>query len=228
MITLKQWLELANYKITEGERYLWDCYGTNTFILVSWNGINGRGGYNTDIVFDTKTQTVYEVSVYDFTNERAYRMINPQYADAHVQEASTRSVDMNTAWDNVDYIELDVEEDFTEKATAILSGQDYDTRVMVSLELDHDLELETYRCAHKLDITVNEYMERILRELVDKHQDSIPTLTERTWVLEVQEDDNGDAIIQFPDDAMAAAGWQEGDSISWLSNNDGSYTLTKV
>ena len=228
MITLKQWLELANYKITEGDNYLWNCYGTNTFMLVSWNGIPGQGGHSTDITFDTKTQTVYEVCVCDYTRKRAYRMINPQYADAHVQEANTRGVDMNNAWDNVDYIDLDVEEDFVEKATAILSGQDYDTRVMVSLELDHDLELEIYRCAHKLDITVNEYTERILRELVDKHQDSIPTLTERTWVLEVQEDDNGDAIIQFPDDAMAAAGWQEGDSISWLSNNDGSYTLTKV
>ena len=175
MITLKQWLELANYKITEGERYLWDCYGTNTFILVSWNGINGRGGYNTDIVFDTKTQTVYEVSVYDFTNERAYRMINPQYADAHVQEASTRGVDMNNAWDNVDYIDLDVEEDFVEKATAILSGQDYDTRVMMQLELDSDLEMEIYRNAHRLDMTVNDYMQMALVELIKA---KAPTLLE--------------------------------------------------
>ena len=175
MITLKQWLELANYKITEGERYLWDCYGTNTFMLVSWNGINGRGGYNTDIVFDTKTQTVYEVSVYDFTNERAYRMINPQYADAHAQEASTRSVDINNAWEGVDYIDLDVEEDFVEKATAILSGQDYDTRVMMQLELDSDLEMEIYRNAHRLDMTVNDYMQMALVELI---KDKAPTLLE--------------------------------------------------
>ena len=77
MITLKQWLELANYRITEGDRYLWNCYGKDTFMLANWNGIHGRGGYSIDIVFDTKTQTVYEVSAHDFTNERAYRMINP-------------------------------------------------------------------------------------------------------------------------------------------------------
>ena len=168
MITLKQWLELANYKITEGERYLWDCYGPDTFMLTSWNGIHGRGGYSTDITFDTKTQTVYEVTVHDFTNERAYRMINPKYADAHAQEASTRSIDMNNAWDGVDYIELDVEEDFAEKATAILNGQDYDTRVMMQLELDGELEMAIYRNAHRLDMTVNDYIHTAIIELIKK------------------------------------------------------------
>ena len=102
-------------------------------------------------------------------------MINPQYADAHVQEASTRSVDMNNAWEGVDYIDLDVEEDFVEKATAILSGQDYDTRVMMQLELDSDLEMEIYRNAHRLDMTVNDYMQMALVELIKA---KAPTLLE--------------------------------------------------
>ena len=175
MITLKQWLELANYRITEGDNYLWNCYGADTFMLTSWNGIHGRGGSSTDITFDTKTQTVYEVCVYDYTRDRAYRMINPRYVEAHAQEAKTRSVDMNNAWEGVDYIDLDVEEDFVEKATAILSGQDYDTRVMVSLELDHDLELEIYRNAHRLDMTVNDYIQMALVELI---KSQAPTLLE--------------------------------------------------
>ena len=166
MITLKQWLELANYRISEGEKYMWDCYGEDTFMLTSWNGIHGKGGYSSDITFDTKTQVVFEVCVYDYTNDRAYRMINPRYATAHTEEAKTRGVDMNTAWDGVDYIELDVEEDFVEKATAILSGQDYDTRVMMQLELDSELEIEIYRNAHRLDMTVNDYMQMALVELI--------------------------------------------------------------
>ena len=175
MITLKQWLELANYRITEGERYLWNCYGADTFMLTSWNGIHGRGGSSTDITFDTKTQTVYEVCVYDYTRDCAYRMINPDYVDAHDQEAQTRGVDMNTAWDGVNYIDLGVEEDFMEKATAILSGKDYDTRVMMQLELDSDLEIELYRRAHALDMTMNDYMQMALVELI---KDRAPTLLE--------------------------------------------------
>jgi hypothetical protein len=166
MITLKQWLELANYKITEGDRYLWDCYGKDTFMLANWNGIHGRGGYSIDIVFDTKTQTVYEVSVHDFTNERAYRMINPLYAKAHAEESATRSVDINEAWDGVDYTDLDVEEDFVEKATAIVNGREYDKRVMMQLDLDSDLEMAIYRNAHRLDMTVNDYIQMALVEFI--------------------------------------------------------------
>lgn len=175
MITLKQWLELVNYRISNGDKYTWNCYGADAHTLSSWNGIHDQGGHSTDITFDTKTQTVYEVCVCDYTRKRAYRMINPRYVEAHADEADTRGVDMNTAWDNVDYIELDVEEDFTEKATAILSGQDYDTRVMVSLELDHDLELEIYRNAHRLDMTVNDYIQMALVELI---KSQAPTLLE--------------------------------------------------
>jgi len=44
----------------------------------------------------------------------------------------------------------------------------------------------------------------------------------------VEEDpETGDAIIQFPDNIMAEVGWQEGDTIDWHTNGDGSYTLTK-
>lgn len=166
MITLKQWLELANYRITEGEHYLWGCYGSDAFMLANWNGIHGRGGYSTDIIFDTKTQTVYEVTVHDFTNDRAYRIINPEYVKAHAEESSIRSVDMNTAWDGVDYTDLDVEEDFVEKATAIVNGREYDKRVMMQLDLDSDLEMAIYRNAHQLDMTVNDYIQMALVEMI--------------------------------------------------------------
>jgi hypothetical protein len=105
-------------------------------------------------------------------------MINPNYVEAYEKEARLHgdgNFGANTAWDGVDYVDLDVEEDFMEKATAILSGQDYDTRVMVSLELDHDLELEIYRNAHRLDMTVNDYIQMALVELI---KSQAPTLLE--------------------------------------------------
>jgi len=56
MITMKEWMELVGYKITEGSDYLWSCYGPNAYQLSSWNGIHGAGGYSFNIVFSTKTQ----------------------------------------------------------------------------------------------------------------------------------------------------------------------------
>jgi len=53
-------------------------------------------------------------------------------------------------------------------------------------------------------------------------------MTNNTWTLEVQEDPaTGDAILQFPEDLLEAAGWQEGDVLKWKDLGDGSWSLTK-
>ena len=48
-----------------------------------------------------------------------------------------------------------------------------------------------------------------------------------TWMLDVQQDDNGDAVIQFPDDLLAKVGWQAGDEIKWRDLGDGTWSLRK-
>lgn len=49
-----------------------------------------------------------------------------------------------------------------------------------------------------------------------------------SWTLEVQEDpETGDAILEFPPDLLANMGWQEGDTLEWKDNGDGSWSLTK-
>jgi hypothetical protein len=48
------------------------------------------------------------------------------------------------------------------------------------------------------------------------------------WVVEVQEDpETGDAILQFPPDLLESAGWNEGDTLEWSDNGDGSWSLSK-
>lgn len=47
------------------------------------------------------------------------------------------------------------------------------------------------------------------------------------WTLDVQEDENGDAVIQFPDDLLAKVGWQEGDALQWRDLGDGTWSLSK-
>jgi len=49
-----------------------------------------------------------------------------------------------------------------------------------------------------------------------------------TWTLIVQEDpETGDQFLEFPDDLMESAGWKEGDTLEWIDNKDGSWTLRK-
>jgi len=168
MITMQQWMELVDYKITEGNDYCWECYGPNAYDLSSWNGVHGKGGYSFNIIFSTKTQKVYEVTVCDYTNDRAYRMIAENKRDKHHEESIARGINLNEAWDDIEYVELDVDADFIEKAQAIKAGIDYDTRVMVNLELPNDIIVQAALAAHERDITLNDYINLALAELVNK------------------------------------------------------------
>jgi hypothetical protein len=170
MITMKDWMELVDYKITEGSDYLWSCYGPNAYSLSSWNGIHGAGGYSFDIVFSTKTQKVYEVSVCDYTNNRAYRMIAENKQDKHRKEAEALDVNLNEAWDDVEYVDLEIDEDFMEKATAIKNGQDYDTRVSIPLNIPNDELLKYMIMAHERGMTFNDFIEEALKYAIEEHK----------------------------------------------------------
>ena len=166
MITLKEWMEIVDYRITEGSGYCWHCYGNDVHMLDSWNG--EQDGHSFTVIFDTKTQVVYEVQAHDYVHQRAYRMINPDFQKKNKKEAKRRDIDKNNAWDDVDYVDLEVDDDFLQKCLSIKAGADYDTRVSIPLEFS-DEELLTYmKLAHDLDITLNQLVEQALREALDR------------------------------------------------------------
>jgi hypothetical protein len=153
MITLKEWMEIVDYRITEGCNY--NLYSPNAYALSSWNG--EHDGYSMEIIFDNKTHVVYCVEACDFKNNRAYRMVNPDY----------KEVDIHTqAWDDTNWIDLDVDDDFIQKALAIKAGEEYDTRISVPLELDDDIMFDLMKLAHERDVTFNKLVEDILREAI--------------------------------------------------------------
>jgi hypothetical protein len=48
------------------------------------------------------------------------------------------------------------------------------------------------------------------------------------WAITVEEDpENGDLILPFTDEILSEVGWQTGDTIEWIDNKDGSWTLRK-
>jgi hypothetical protein len=179
MITMKEWMELVDYRITEGSDYGWQCYGPNAYQLDSWNGLHDDGGFSFCITFDTKDQTVHEVQVHDYTNQRAYRMINEDFKKKHRKEAKRRDVNLDEAWDDVDYVDLEVDDDFIQKCLAIKAGEDYENTVSVPLDLPDDLLLEAAMNAHRQNITLNEYINNALRELVDEFKQDPEALLAR-------------------------------------------------
>jgi len=168
MLTLKEWMEIVDYKITEGSDFGWNCYGKDVHMLDSWNG--EQDGHSFTVIFDTKNQTVYEVQAHDYVHNRAYRMINPDFQKKAKKEARNRDVNKDMAWDDVDYVDLEVDDDFIQKCLAIKAGEDYDTRVVVPLELEDDLMFELMKMAHEQDITLNEMVEQVLRRVIEEDE----------------------------------------------------------
>ncbi len=170
MITLKEWMELTDYRITEGSQFGWNCYGPNAYMLDSWNG--EQDGHSFTVIFDTKTQVVYEVQAHDYIHNRAYRMINPDFQNKVNDEANQRDSNKDNAWDGVDYVDLEVDDDFIQKCLAIRAGEDYDTRVSVPLDIPEQELLRFMKAAHERDMTFNQFVEEALRHAIDEaHRD---------------------------------------------------------
>ena len=167
MISLKQFMETVNYRITEGSDYGWQCYGSNVYQMDSWNG--NIDGHSFSIVFDTRDQTVYEVQAHDYVHNRAYRMINEDFLKKMKKEAKRRDVDKDEAWDDVNYIDLEVDDDFIQKCLAIRAGEDYDTRVSIPLDFSDEELLQYMKMAHERDITFNKLVEEALRRAIEQH-----------------------------------------------------------
>lgn len=157
MITLKEFMDLVDYRITEGSQYYCEAYGSNAYSLDSWNGKHDDGGHSLSIVFDTQTQEVYEVTVCDYTINKAYRLVGYGYQDAVSPEA----------WDEVNWIDLEVEDDFIQKAQAIIAGEHFDTRVQVPLNLPKEDMFKMMQMAHERDLTLNQFIEEILRNMIE-------------------------------------------------------------
>ena len=167
---MKEFMELVDYKITEGGEYGWQCFGSNSYQLSHWNGVHGKGGWSANIVFSTKSQKVYTVEVCDYTNDRAYRIINPDYVKKYNKESKDRGELGNQAWDGIDFVDLDVDDDFIQKFLAIKSGEDYDTRVQLPVDFSDEDLLKYMKLAHERDITFNELVTQALTEAIQLHK----------------------------------------------------------
>jgi hypothetical protein len=123
----------------------------------------------------------------DYTNDRAYRMINPKFQKKHAKEAESRNVNLNEAWDGVDYVDLDVLDDFIQKALSIRAGESYDTRVQVPVDFSDAELLQYMKMAHERDMTFNAFVEEALRNALEAVEDGRLTKEDaRKFVLESQ------------------------------------------
>ena len=61
---------------------------------------------------------------------------------------------------------MEVEDDWIQKALAVVAGEEYDIRVQVPLDLDKETIYEFMMLAHERDMTLNELVEEALRQAI--------------------------------------------------------------
>lgn len=169
MITLKQYFEIINYRVSEGYQFQWRCYGPNAYGLES---VDNRctDGHSIGIVFDTQNQTVYQVEAHDYQNNRSYRLVNSEFSEARLKECRERGIE-DVAYDDVKFTDLETVEDFVEKATAIANGEEYDDRISIPVDLPDNVLFTLMKQAHEQDITLNQLMENVLKEAIESYGD---------------------------------------------------------
>lgn len=162
MITIKEFLETVEYKITDGSEYQWRSFGVNARFLDS-----SCDQYSASIIFDTSTQEVFIAEIFDNATNVAYRLINPAYKERFLQENKDNDTDPTIAFDDQKFTDLEVDEDWLEKASAIVRGETYDNRIQVPLTLNDDELFRLMKMAHENDITLNQMVERLLRGVME-------------------------------------------------------------
>ena len=166
---LNQINEAMNHQITGGSEYQWHCFPEARFL-------DYESDYaHVSILYSTVDQIVYQADASVKSDaweedKKPYRWTNPYYKDAYLDEAKKRNVDPDEAWDDGKWVDLEVEEDWLEKATAMFNGDEFDTRVQIEVDLDDDIILKLSMEAHKRDITLNKMVEIVLQEAIEHHR----------------------------------------------------------
>ena len=168
MITMQDFMEVVDYRITEGSDYNWACFGPDArpYSISAWNG--DHDGWSFNIVFDTGTQEVYIAEACDYLHGRAYRKINPDYIKDYKDYAKQNNTGYeDQAWDSVEFVDLEADDDWIQKSLSIVAGEDYDTRVSIPIDLPEDELMVLFRAAHERDMTFNEFVEDVLRNALE-------------------------------------------------------------
>ena len=170
MLSLSESLDLIDHKITSGYVYQWTSFGPDVFGLESNNAEfdthDDDNDYHFDLIFDTKTQTVYSVAIHDYKNNRNYRRIHPDYIAAYNKEYQERMGDRV----DIEYIDLEDDQDFVTKTRAIIKGEEYDTQVSIPLKLSDEELARIAVAAHEKNMTLNDYVIELLQQELSSQQ----------------------------------------------------------
>ncbi len=154
----QRYLSAIDYRITDGSEFLWNCWKNARYYDCTTNYGHASMTANPD------RGIVYEITVYaTLDSDHPYRWTNPDFVDIRDAEAHERRLDSKKAWEDINWIDTESEDDILDKVKAILNNIDFDKRVVINIWLEETVITKLALLAHEADITLNEYFCAILR-----------------------------------------------------------------
>lgn len=101
---LMEVIQAAGGRVSGGDPYLWRCYGDHVQCM-EFRDVAGSGYAH--CIFNTNNYEVREIHVEVPGQDQAFRWIDPDYAQAYLDECEERNVSPNQAWDDVVYNDTD-------------------------------------------------------------------------------------------------------------------------
>jgi hypothetical protein len=165
-MNLREINNALEHRISGGADYQWSCWDNARFL-----DYESEYGY-ASVVFNTITQEVYEASVEQRKPEApVYRWTDPKHETARNAEAERKGIKDSVAFDDTEYTDLETDQDFLIKAAAIFKGEEFDRRIEVPIHLTDAEFWQLAVMAHERDITFNEMVSVILREVIERAED---------------------------------------------------------
>lgn len=167
-MSLHDFFTLFDYKVTEGSDFCWNCFGPNSrFIELKYNDIGGS------VVFSKLDQEIFQAEVYDEAKNLAYRWMPTQAKIDYFAECEKRNVPKMEAWDGCEFVDVDSVSEFYGIVKSLIEGEDPDEDfpeddLDVELDLPHNVIVFLALEAHKRNITLNEMINIVLREMLTK------------------------------------------------------------
>jgi hypothetical protein len=101
-VNIKDFMEAVKFKIDEGCKHQWDCFGPDA-CMIGWNKEDNSA--SAGIVYDSKIGLVYSMEVWDNLNDKVYRWIRPEFTRKVKKEYASRGFKFSIAVDPIKYIE---------------------------------------------------------------------------------------------------------------------------
>lgn len=169
-MTLEDILEICEYKIIEGSEHCWPIYENGWFVIL------GNDIARVEVIINRETRKIYEIDIYqpeEDDNVRPYRWMANDFRIKFFVECQKREVNPLQAYDDVNFIDLYYEPDVLQKTKTIWNGGVVDRRIVVDLDIPHDLFHDIALEAHRRDMTFNQYAEEILKQSICKYMEKV-------------------------------------------------------